>query len=71
MPVQEAITFLGQNSVDLIFLDINIPNMSGLEMLEELKLKPNIIFTTAYSDFALESYSYSAVDYLLKLFEWL
>lgn len=67
---KEAITFLRQNPVDLIFLDINMPNMSGLEMLEELKLKPNIIFTTAYSDFALESYSYNAVDYLLKPFEF-
>jgi two-component system LytT family response regulator len=67
---KEAIVFLKQNPVDLIFLDINMPNMSGLEMLEELRLKPNIIFTTAYADFALESYSYNAIDYLLKPFEF-
>ena len=67
---KEAITFLRQHPVDLIFLDINMPNMSGLEMLEELKLKPNVIFTTAYSDFALESYSHNAIDYLLKPFEF-
>lgn len=66
----EAIGFLRQNPVDLIFLDINMPNMSGLEMLEELKLKPNIIFTTAYANFALESYAYNAIDYLLKPFEF-
>ena len=67
---KEAISFLRQNPVDLIFLDINMPNMSGLEMLEELKIKPNIIFTTAYASFALESYSYNAIDYLLKPFEF-
>ena len=66
----EAISFLRQNPVDLIFLDINMPNMSGLEMLEELKLKPNVIFTTAYANFALESYTYNAIDYLLKPFEF-
>lgn len=67
---KEAIAFLKQNPVDLIFLDINMPNMSGFEMLEELKLKPNIVFTTAYANFALESYSYNAIDYLLKPFEF-
>lgn len=67
---KEAIAFLKQNPVDLIFLDINMPNMSGLEMLGALRLKPNVIFTTAYADFALESYSYDAIDYLLKPFEF-
>ncbi|TDO22735.1 LytR/AlgR family response regulator transcription factor [Pedobacter duraquae] len=66
----EAIVFLRQNPVDLIFLDINMPNISGLEMLEELKLKPNIIFTTAYTNFAFESYAHNAIDYLLKPFEF-
>jgi DNA-binding LytR/AlgR family response regulator len=51
----DAITFLQQQPVDLIFLDINMPHMSGLEMLQELQLKPVIIFTTAYSEFAVDS----------------
>ena len=48
---KDAIKFLKQNSVDLVFLDINMPNMSGLEMLNELPLKPQVIFTTAYAEF--------------------
>ena len=66
---KDAIVFLKQNPVDLIFLDINMPNMSGLEMLGELQLKPEVVFTTAYTEFAIESYNYNAVDYLLKPFE--
>jgi two-component system, LytTR family, response regulator len=67
---KEALIFLKQNPVDLIFLDINIPHMSGLEMLDEIKRKPLIIFTTAYADYAVDSYNYDAVDYLLKPFEF-
>lgn len=66
----DALAFLKQNPVDLIFLDINIPHMSGLELLENLNLKPNVIFTTAYTEFAIESYNYNAIDYLLKPFEF-
>lgn len=66
----DALKFLKQNPIDLVFLDINMPNMSGLKLLDELRLKPNVIFTTAYADFALESYSYNAIDYLLKPFEF-
>ncbi len=62
----EAINFLHANSVDLIFLDINMPDLSGIEMLKTLKQQPKIIFTTAYSEFALESYEYGVSDYLLK-----
>ncbi len=62
----EAINFLHNNSVDLIFLDINMPDLSGIELLKTLKKQPRIIFTTAYSEFALESYEYGATDYLLK-----
>lgn len=67
---KDAIIFLKQHPVDLIFLDINMPNMSGLEMLQKLQLKPLLIFTTAYSEFAVESYLHSAVDYLLKPFQF-
>lgn len=67
---KEALLFLKQNPVDLILLDINMPHLSGLEMLNELQRKPQIIFTTAYADYAVESYNYDAVDYLLKPFEF-
>ncbi|MEC3908227.1 response regulator transcription factor [Tamlana sp. 2201CG12-4] len=67
---ENALIFLKQNPIDLIFLDINMPNKSGLEMLKELKLKPHVIFTTAYAEFALESYNHDAIDYLLKPFEF-
>lgn len=67
---KEALVFLRQNPVDLIFMDINMPYLSGLELLEALQLKPNVIFTTAYTEFAVESYNYNAIDYLLKPFEF-
>ena len=62
----EAINFLHTNSADLIFLDINMPELSGIELLKTLEHQPKIIFTTAYSEFALESYEYGVSDYLLK-----
>lgn len=67
---KEALTYLKQNPVDLIFLDINMPHLSGLEMLDELQRKPQVIFTTAYADYAVDSYNYNAVDYLLKPFDF-
>jgi len=62
----EAISFLHNNHVDLLFLDLNMPELSGLEMLKTLNKRPNVILTTAYSEYALESYEYGVVDYLLK-----
>ncbi|GAB3496536.1 LytTR family DNA-binding domain-containing protein [Spirosoma knui] len=62
----EAINFLHRQPVDLLFLDINMPQMNGLQMLETLSHPPKVILTTAHSEFALESYNYNVVDYLLK-----
>ncbi len=62
----EAISFLHNNQVDLLFLDLNMPELSGLEMLKTLTSPPKVILTTAYSEYALESYEYGVVDYLLK-----
>ena len=64
----EAIDFLDQNEVDLIFLDINMPKLSGFEMLRTRKNPPKVIVTTAYKEFALEGYELNVVDYLLKPF---
>ncbi len=66
----EALEYLQQNTVDLIFLDINMPKLSGLSFPKLLKDPPLIIFTTAYSEHALESYVLKAVDYLLKPIEF-
>lgn len=62
----KAIEHVQNENVDLIFLDINMPKISGLEFLDILSKRPRIIFTTAYTDYALDSYEYEAVDYLLK-----
>lgn len=62
----KALSFLIDNEVDLIFLDINMPELSGLQLLNSLSKKPLVIFTTAYPEFGAESYNYDAVDYLLK-----
>ncbi|MBP2615194.1 DNA-binding LytR/AlgR family response regulator [Chryseobacterium jejuense] len=61
-----ALDFLKDNNVDLIFLDIEMPMVTGLEFAEMLPKKSLIIFTTAYSQYALKSYELEAVDYLLK-----
>ena len=62
----KAITWLSLEKVDLIFLDINMPDMSGMQLVQSLSPRPMIIFTTAYSHYAVESYNLNAVDYLLK-----
>lgn len=62
----EAMNYLRDNPVDLMFLDINMPEITGMELLKILPTHPKIILTTAYSEFALESYDYGVIDYLLK-----
>lgn len=62
----EAINFIHYNPVDLIFLDINMPELSGIDMLKSLQHQPKIIITTAYSEFALDGYEFGVSDYLLK-----
>jgi len=64
-PVQ-LIRFLDQHSVDLVFLDIQMPKMSGIDFLKIRKNPPMAIMTTAFSDFALEGYQLNVLDYLLK-----
>jgi DNA-binding LytR/AlgR family response regulator len=58
------------NNIDIIFLDINMPNLSGLQLLKILQPTQPVIFTTAYSEYAVESYDLNAVDYLLKPFSF-
>ncbi|HVU54512.1 MAG TPA: response regulator transcription factor, partial [Puia sp.] len=62
----KAIEYLGQENIDLVFLDINMPDLSGMQLMQTLSSRPMIIFTTAYSHYAVESYTLNAIDYLLK-----
>ncbi|WP_296385442.1 response regulator transcription factor [Winogradskyella sp.] len=66
----EALEYLNKHSIDLIFLDINMPKLSGLEFLKTLSNPPKIIITTAYKEFALEGYELNIEDYLLKPFNF-
>ena len=63
---EKALEFLEKNKVDVIFLDIQMPSMNGLEFTELLKEKNNIIFTTAHREYALDGFDLNAIDYLLK-----
>ena len=58
--------YLKVHPVDLIFLDIQMPDISGLQFFESLDVKPLIIFTTAFSEFAVQGFELEAVDYLVK-----
>jgi len=62
----EAFEALAKNSIDLLFLDINMPVMSGLSFLRSLKDPPAVILTTAYTEYAMEGYELDVIDYLLK-----
>lgn len=66
----EARVFLQENKIDLLFLDIQMPDINGMQFYKSLTDKPPVIFTTAYKDFAAEGFNVDAVDYLLKPFEY-
>ncbi len=62
----DAAAFLQKETVDLLFLDINMPRMTGLELIKTLPEKPYIIITTAYREYAVEGYEFDVLDFLLK-----
>ena len=66
----EALDYLNKQPVDLIFLDLNMPKLKGLEFLKTLTSPPKVIVTTAYNEFAIEGYVLNVVDYLLKPFSF-
>ncbi len=66
---RQAIKSINEQKPDLVFLDIRMPGMDGFEVLEHLKVIPQIVFSTAYNDFALKAFEVNAVDYLLKPYD--
>lgn len=62
----EAIEYLANNEVDLMFVDINMPDLNGMDFVKSLTQKPQIIFTTAYSEYAIDGFQVDALDYILK-----
>ncbi|MCI4670016.1 MAG: LytTR family DNA-binding domain-containing protein [Bacteroidia bacterium] len=62
----EAFNFLQKEEVDLLFLDIQMPKLTGIDLLKNISDPPQVIFTTAYRDYALQGYELNVVDYLLK-----
>ena len=66
---EEAINLIEEHKPDLVFLDIQMPGMTGFEVLEHLHVVPNIIFVTAYDEYALKAFEVNALDYVLKPIE--
>lgn len=66
----KALGYLQENTVDIIFLDINLPKLSGIDLLKSLSSKPQVILTTAHSYYALDGYELDVVDFLLKPFSF-
>jgi DNA-binding LytR/AlgR family response regulator len=62
----EALNVLHKEQIDIVFLDIKMPSLSGLDMLKTIQNPPHVILTTAFSEFGVESYEYGITDYLLK-----
>jgi two-component system LytT family response regulator len=63
---EEALSFLSARAVDVLFLDVQMPGLTGFELLEQLERPPLVVFTTAYDAYALNAFDTTAVDYLLK-----
>jgi len=66
----EALEYINQNEIDILFLDINMPELSGISFTKFVNPNQKIIFTTAYSEFAIDGFSLNALDYLLKPIEY-
>ncbi len=66
---EQAVKAINENKPDVVFLDIHMPSMNGFEVLEHIDIMPHIIFTTAYSDYAIKAFEVNAVDYLLKPYD--
>ncbi len=69
-PNDATIQYLSENKMDLLFLDIQMPDINGLQLYKNLTNKPLVIFTTAFKDFAVEGFNVDAIDYLLKPFDY-
>ncbi|MBC7510839.1 MAG: response regulator, partial [Ferruginibacter sp.] len=63
---REAVAKIEELKPDIIFLDIQMPDLTGFEVIDQLKVKPNIIFTTAYEQYAIKAFETFSIDYLLK-----
>lgn len=66
----DALSFLNHNNVDLIFLDIKMPGITGIDLLKTLGNRPKVIFTTAFAEYAIDGFELDAIDYLLKPFDF-
>jgi DNA-binding LytR/AlgR family response regulator len=66
----QALNYISENQVDLVFLDVNMPKLSGIELLKVLTNKPQVIITSAYQEYALESFELDVCDYLLKPYRY-
>lgn len=62
----EAVTVLQHNQVDLVFIDIQMPGITGIQLIDSLQVKPMVIMITAYKEYALDGYNLNVIDYLLK-----